>query len=1063
MGAVDPTGAECNYCCHVSSEDRPESWTIIPPVPLNLEVMVPLSEGEVPNIDCVELLVNDRMRESTQAVVAQDGTMTAYFNVTLPPGRHQVQARYRMENLWSYRSWPLYLDVRFPDPPEIISVSQADLPASEPLPGRDAVVVTQPTIQIRMANVKTSDTVLIYLDDQLQQSVPSDEHIAQVAIDMPPGFYSLTARKVPMGCNRALASTPSNSVMIHYQPTNVWRRLSIEAQAMIDAQDLEAKAAAAHQASLAAAMAASDAEKAIPTTRRTLSGARSDYARSPDPDPPHAEAAEWQRRADDVALDAESTRKHADDLRAASQDSETITQESLEMLAMGGLPETEVPTYVEALATARAARHHASASSAASREATTIAAASDAMATEALNLAKQAADKAAVREAETQVLDSLAYRDWAERHAGNRQAGAAGKAAAATNAVPDEESDGEDANDESDGDEEAVEGSVQEEPKADSRRARLAEAEQARVALDRAEFEARIAHDLAEAATKAADAASRAVVAARDDLSEAEQKRAAAIEAHSAARAAYAGSNAATRVEAAARREATRIALANATEAVIVAKVNLDGCKTVMSARQQAEAQRWGHLAKKQTDLAEAQRVLANRLRALGDGREALRQRYEEESSDEHLAAESACQPEEQEVDAKESAEKEAALQCIANLVERRARIAQASQLAAEAEGAVNAVPEEIELATIERDSTQFLLAETEEAVAAARGAVDKAEFETRTARDLAEEATKAADEAAYALKIAEGKPADGRIALSFYRQAEIERWQALAERQTALAHAKQALAHQLAALGSQRAALRQQNLALVRWQSALDHGLSAKHRRYSSLSSLENLREDSLRRYARWHWQKAGKPDYREPDARTADTATARKMRRADRQAAIALDCLSTPKPIGPCGDTHCTSNSSAADGEACEKTVREYAENFRFLAPAHFPVPGFGARGEVVDRMGALIYEGMRFSCDPNGDYQLEFVARAPALPTTLHLRFLLEKDGHAWRTVTLPPIELRPEGARSMDYKPAIYRVSQCGYSAALDQDEGPYHSIRREGSARFGFGYELDRRP
>jgi hypothetical protein len=109
----------------------------------------------------------------------------------------------------------------------------------------------------------------------------------------------------------------------------------------------------------------------------------------------------------------------------------------------------------------------------------------------------------------------------------------------------------------------------------------------------------------------------------------------------------------------------------------------------------------------------------------------------------------------------------------------------------------------------------------------------------------------------------------------------------------------------------------------------------------------------------------------------------------------------------------------------------------------------------------MGALIYEGMRFSCNPNGDYLVDFVVRAPAMPTTLHLRLLLQKDAQAWQTVTLPPIELKAEGVRTEDYKPAIYRVRQAGYSAALDQDEGPYHAIRREGSARFGFGYQLVR--
>ncbi|MHC4403159.1 MAG: hypothetical protein ACYTG0_26150 [Planctomycetota bacterium] len=132
-----------------------------------------------------------------------------------------------------------------------------------------------------------------------------------------------------------------------------------------------------------------------------------------------------------------------------------------------------------------------------------------------------------------------------------------------------------------------------------------------------------------------------------------------------------------------------------------------------------------------------------------------------------------------------------------------------------------------------------------------------------------------------------------------------------------------------------------------------------------------------------------------------------------------------------------------------------------FCFASPAHFPLREFGARGEVIDRQGAVIYEDMVFSFDRQGNYNLRFSIRVPALPTTLHLQFLLQPcEGGPWYTITLPPMEFRPEEGTDGQAKPRLIRDYVVeGRSEILSRcypEMGKKATIRRTGSARFGFG-------
>lgn len=127
------------------------------------------------------------------------------------------------------------------------------------------------------------------------------------------------------------------------------------------------------------------------------------------------------------------------------------------------------------------------------------------------------------------------------------------------------------------------------------------------------------------------------------------------------------------------------------------------------------------------------------------------------------------------------------------------------------------------------------------------------------------------------------------------------------------------------------------------------------------------------------------------------------------------------------------------------------------RFAAPAHFPLTEFGPEGESIEREGAVIYEGMRLSVDPEGRYELQFVVTTPALPTRLRLQLEIVHEIGAeahTHTLTLPPIEI-PHGFSETGT--SSFAVNARGFSPVL-RDAARTRSIlevRRMGTARFGY--------
>jgi hypothetical protein len=160
--------------------------------------------------------------------------------------------------------------------------------------------------------------------------------------------------------------------------------------------------------------------------------------------------------------------------------------------------------------------------------------------------------------------------------------------------------------------------------------------------------------------------------------------------------------------------------------------------------------------------------------------------------------------------------------------------------------------------------------------------------------------------------------------------------------------------------------------------------------------------------------------------------------------------------------------------------RAIQGPSSPFYFASAAHFPLPDYGLRGERIDRGGLTIYEDMEFRFDRQGNYEVRFRATAPAMPTTVQLQFQIQPcRGGPWYTVTLAPIEFKYPDSNAGKAKCASASIcgesqeQQCcgpvrdcvcqGRSEILRRcygEMGQDASIRRTGTARFGFGVKVD---
>jgi len=172
-----------------------------------------------------------------------------------------------------------------------------------------------------------------------------------------------------------------------------------------------------------------------------------------------------------------------------------------------------------------------------------------------------------------------------------------------------------------------------------------------------------------------------------------------------------------------------------------------------------------------------------------------------------------------------------------------------------------------------------------------------------------------------------------------------------------------------------------------------------------------------------------------------------------------LAFSAVPSPQPI-PLQNERESEKSKATPSDS-EQGGKPPCAHW-FASAAHFPVREFGARGEVIGREGAVIYEGMRFSHHGDGHYEVSFLVGTPAVPTTLRLRLLVrvrDVEGPVWQTLTLPPIQIESHKDAAGKDQPAVWRICHQGYSPMLACNPGRIIAVRREGTARFGFGASL----
>jgi|GEM_PF-4003175 len=150
------------------------------------------------------------------------------------------------------------------------------------------------------------------------------------------------------------------------------------------------------------------------------------------------------------------------------------------------------------------------------------------------------------------------------------------------------------------------------------------------------------------------------------------------------------------------------------------------------------------------------------------------------------------------------------------------------------------------------------------------------------------------------------------------------------------------------------------------------------------------------------------------------------------------------------------------------------ESLRTYHFDLPARFPVTRFGNDCCAFEDEGAIIHEGMRFLARQDGQYEVRFNITAPSIPVVVRLQLVLyEKDGHVPRTLTLPPVVLKPTSLDAFPddleagVDPTSYIVTVLGYSQVVREvhqpDNGTFLLVKRIGTARFGSGVRQQATP
>jgi hypothetical protein len=186
------------------------------------------------------------------------------------------------------------------------------------------------------------------------------------------------------------------------------------------------------------------------------------------------------------------------------------------------------------------------------------------------------------------------------------------------------------------------------------------------------------------------------------------------------------------------------------------------------------------------------------------------------------------------------------------------------------------------------------------------------------------------------------------------------------------------------------------------------------------------------------------------------------------------------TPLPASPSAtpnETKCPKpNQESLSAQHGQQQVGNQGSVHTFAAVARFPLRDYSLRGDVIERDGLMIYEGMTLAINPDGRYEVRFRTTTPPLPATLRLQFALKLNDREWHTLTLPPVKVLCEDERTHASRNlgSLRRTSnESGVDTTLDSDtqvfrlEGDFPvlnaqratgwvgEVRRDGSVRFGY--------
>jgi len=174
------------------------------------------------------------------------------------------------------------------------------------------------------------------------------------------------------------------------------------------------------------------------------------------------------------------------------------------------------------------------------------------------------------------------------------------------------------------------------------------------------------------------------------------------------------------------------------------------------------------------------------------------------------------------------------------------------------------------------------------------------------------------------------------------------------------------------------------------------------------------------------------------------------------------------TPKATLIDANSNNTIASGINGGHETSSETKPVIASAGFDDAAHFPLPEFGAYGELCPDNAVIIYEGMTLNLFRDGHYEIRFVVEAPQIPITLRLQLeLRDRNKNRIRVpITLPPVTLRPEANPDPHQPSRSWLITHEGRSRLLaglvkDADTSPVNEghlkgvrVSRTGTVRFG---------